>query len=75
MQDDAARPKLKNLFGMVAFIIGLTLYAFAAAALGETLADFWVSVQIAYYVFAGIIWIWPAKMMLMWMAKKAREPS
>ena len=67
------QPRLKNLIGMFILIFGLMGYAFLAAYIGEVIAQIWWILTIPYYIAAGILWIWPARALLRWMAPK--EPS
>jgi len=65
-----AKPRGKNLVGIGILLLGLAIYAVAAAAVGDLIADWWLGVQILYYLIAGIIWIFPARKLFGWMAKK-----
>ena len=51
--------------GGVVLLIGLILYAVAAATLGGVLPDS-VLVQTLYYFVAGLVWIWPAVWVIAW---------
>lgn len=64
-----AKPRGKNLVGVAILLFGLAIYAVAAAAVGDLIADWWVAVQILYYLIAGIVWIFPARKLFVWMAK------
>lgn len=64
------RPALRSLIGMTAMIIGLTLYAFLAAGVGNLLDDTYLAVQMFYYLVAGLLWIIPAKKLIYWMGEK-----
>ncbi len=69
-QDKTDKPRLKNLIGMFLLIFGLTLYAFLAAYGGERMASIWWWLTVPYYILAGILWIWPARALLKWMARE-----
>jgi len=60
-------PSSRSFIGMSVMIIGLTLYAFLAAGLGNLIGDWHLAVQMTYYLIAGLIWIYPAKKLLQWM--------
>ncbi len=62
------KPNPRNLIGILIFIFGLSLYAFAAAAIGDHLVDFHLSVQMIYYCVAGTFWILPSRKLFQWMA-------
>lgn len=64
------RPSSRSLTGMILMIAGLSLYAFLAAGIGNLMDDWPLAIQMTYYLIAGIIWIWPAKKLLEWMAHK-----
>ncbi len=65
---EPTRPSSRSLIGMLAFIFGLTAYAFAVAAIGDLIIDWPILVLAVYYLIMGIIWIWPVKRLLRWMA-------
>ena len=70
MQNEQNKPSSRSGIGMLILIVGLTLYAFLAAAIGEQLEDFGLAVQMIYYLIAGIVWIFPVKKLLQWMGGK-----
>lgn len=59
-------PRIKKLIGFAAFLPVLTLYFFAAAALGERVPDNQL-LKVAYFLTAGIAWAFPAKYLITWM--------
>lgn len=71
-------PRYKKLVGFLLFLPALTLYFFAAAALGERVPDF-QALKVVYYLIAGIAWAFPTKYLLTWMnaepANKAPAPK
>ncbi|WND03115.1 DUF2842 domain-containing protein [Temperatibacter marinus] len=71
-----ARPSFRNLIGVFILIFGLMLYAFGAAAIGDWLEErkVWLWVQMAYYLFAGILWLFPARYLFKWLGK-GRTPN
>lgn len=66
------RPALRSLIGMIGMIVGLTLYAFLAAGVGNLLSEFHLSIQMLYYLVVGLIWIIPAKKVIYWMGEKPK---
>ncbi|GHF23499.1 hypothetical protein GCM10017044_17540 [Kordiimonas sediminis] len=60
------KPTNRSAIGMAILIFGLTAYAFAAAAIGELFGESGLTIQTLYYSFAGIIWIFPVKKLLVW---------
>jgi len=63
-------PRLKKLIGIFILLPYLIIYAFAAAALGEQVPEFWLF-KLLYFMIAGIIWVFPIKYLMLWMN---REP-
>jgi len=59
-------PRLKKLIGFAVFLPVLTLYFFAAAALGERVPNHQL-LKAAYFLIAGIAWAFPAKYLMAWM--------
>ena len=70
MQNEQNKPSSRSGNGMLILIIGLTLYAFLAAGIGNLLDDWNLAVQMTYYLIAGVIWIFPVKKLLQWMGGK-----
>lgn len=64
------RPALRSLIGMIGMIVGLTLYAFLAAGVGNLLSDMNLAIQMTYYLVVGLLWIIPAKKLIYWMGEK-----
>ncbi|MCJ9427588.1 DUF2842 domain-containing protein [Kordiimonas marina] len=64
------RPSPRSFWGMLILLIGLGAYAFAAAAIGDLLVNAPIALQVIYYLIAGIVWIFPVKYLLKWMAAK-----
>jgi len=67
------RPSPRSFWGMLILLIGLGSYAFGAAAIGDLLVDMPVALQVLYYLIAGIVWIFPVKYLLKWMAAKKEQ--
>ena len=68
------KPRTKKLIGTLALLPTITVYFFAAAALGERLPQFWL-LQAVYYVFAGVIWAIPTIRRIRWMEKDTSGPE
>ncbi len=60
------RPRIKKLIGIFILLPYFIAYAFAAAALGEQVPDFWL-LKLLYFMVAGIVWVFPVKYLMMWM--------
>jgi predicted chitinase len=56
----------------VALLAGLAAYAFAAARLGAALTAEPGLAQLAFYVVAGVAWVWPAARLVRWMRRDDR---
>lgn len=67
-------PRIKKLIGIAITLPYLGVYLFAAAALGERAPAFW-PVQLIYYMVAGVIWVFPLKNLMNWMAAPAKAPQ
>ena len=67
MSNDQQKPSSRSFIGMATMIIGLTLYAFLAAGIGNLIGDWHWALQMIYYLVAGLIWLYPAKKLLQWM--------
>ena len=67
MSNEQNKPSPRSGIGMLILIVGLTLYAFLAAGIGNLLDDFGLTIQMIYYLIAGIVWIFPVKKLLQWM--------
>ncbi len=62
--------RTRKLIGTVVLLIFLTLYAWAAAAIGAgriTLAPAWA--QFAFFLVAGLAWVIPAGLLIRWMQR------
>ena len=63
--------RLRILFGTVALIAGLAVYAMVVAALGARFLPRNLLVETVFYAFAGIVWIVPAARPTRWMQRAA----
>jgi Protein of unknown function (DUF2842) len=61
------RPTLRKPFGIVAILVGLTLYVAAAVSLIEPIGDLHALVQLPVYLVLGLAWILPLRPALIWM--------
>lgn len=65
-------PRIKKLIGFALFLPVLTLYFFAAAALGERVPNHQL-LKAAYFLAAGVAWAFPAKYLMAWMNAGAKN--
>lgn len=62
-------PRWRHAIGILVLVAGLVVYALAAMLAGAALtAAHWL-VELAFYVVAGLAWLWPARFLLRWMAR------
>lgn len=62
------RPSVRTLIGVIALIIGLTVYSLVIMALAAgPLSDRHIALQTLFYAAAGFAWLWPARWLLRWM--------
>ena len=62
--------RTRKLIGAIVFLLGLALYATAAAVIGSgriALAPQWV--QFAFFITAGLAWLIPAGLLIRWMQR------
>lgn len=65
--------RTRKLIGTVGLLVFLGVYAWAAAAIGAgriTLASHWL--QLAYFLAAGLLWVFPAGLLIRWMQRPDR---
>lgn len=67
MTKEHQKPSSRSFIGMAVMIIGITLYAFLAAGIGNLIVEWHWAIQMSYYLVAGLIWLYPAKKLLQWM--------
>jgi hypothetical protein len=65
----ATVPRWRNAVGMLLLVAGLCVYALAAMLVGATLVPSHWLAQLAFFVVAGLVWLWPARRLLAWMAR------
>ena len=55
--------------GIVVLLAGLAAWTLIAMRVGATLLpDHWLA-ELAYYVVAGLAWLWPAAKLVRWMGR------
>lgn len=64
------RPSLRSLIGILILILGLALYALMAMQAGAALADAPIVLQTIFYLAVGLAWLWPARALLRWIARR-----
>ncbi|MEM9881276.1 MAG: DUF2842 domain-containing protein, partial [Pseudomonadota bacterium] len=64
MQD---KPNIRNLIGMFAMLLGLAIYGLIIAEIWTRLENVPFLVEMVFYIFAGLIWLWPARALVRWM--------
>lgn len=64
-------PRTRKLAGTIALIALITVYAFAALAVAVVLQVNNTSKlgELAFYVIAGLLWVFPAGILIKWMQK------
>ena len=60
-------PTLRKPFGVLAIVLGLTLYAVLIASAANLMAALPLLVQASIYLVLGIVWILPLRPLLIWM--------
>lgn len=61
------KPTLRKPVGVIALILGLTIYAVAVATLSTWIERLPALAQLPIYAIFGIVWILPLKPLLLWM--------
>jgi len=56
----------RSLLAFLIGVVGIVLYILAVVALGDHLVMAHWALQLVYYGVAGIIWMWPAKWLIIW---------
>ena len=66
--------RTRKFFGMVALVSWVIFYAAVGMILGApVVANMSGGVQIIFFIIAGLLWVFPAGMIIRWMEK--RPPS
>lgn len=61
-----SRPALAFLIGTIGFFA----YIVAVMIVGDLVVHRHWAIQLLFYVPAGILWVWPAKWLMFWAARK-----
>lgn len=69
------RPSWRNTVGIVVLVVGLAAYALAAMVVGARYVPENAALQFAFYLAAGLAWLWPARRLLRWMARGEPPPA
>jgi hypothetical protein len=56
----------RSAFAFLIGVVGFVLYILAVVALGDHVVTAHWTLQLIYYVVAGIVWVWPAKWLIVW---------
>lgn len=68
-------PRPKKLFGAVALLLGVVLYALVVIAVAQAkLATVGPLIQLGFFAFFGLLWIVPAGLLIRWMERSDRTP-
>ncbi len=68
------KPSPRNLIGILVLLAGLTVYALLVMQLGARIAEQSILLQTLFYIVTGLLWLWPARVLLGWMGRaKGRE--
>jgi uncharacterized membrane protein len=69
--------RTRKFVGALALIAFVLLYAFFAAAVGDVaMRNASWPAQAAYFLIAGLLWIFPAALIIWWMQRpRASDPS
>jgi hypothetical protein len=68
-------PRIKKLIGMVALVVGVTVYALIVMMVGQfRLAQSGPLIQLVYFAIFGLIWIVPAALLIRWMERVNPKP-
>ena len=51
-------------------LLGFLLYVGAVVALADHVLELHWTVQTAYFILAGVAWVWPAQRLMYWAARK-----
>jgi len=70
------RPNPRNLIGMIVMLLGLAIYGLIIAEVWTRMGDIPFLVEMIFYIFVGLIWLWPARALVRWMlAGNIKEDS
>ena len=67
-------PRLRSFIGTILIIFLVIIYALVATTIATlTLANYPWWVHLLYFLFAGLLWILPAMLIIKWMAGPVRK--
>ena len=61
-----SKPSWRKPAGILLILLLIALWAFLVASLAELMPDLPWPIEAAYYVVAGIAWIFPLRPLLLW---------
>ncbi len=61
---------MRVLVATVAGLVGLLLYVAAVLALADAAGPMQWAVQFLYFVVAGVLWVIPARWLMLWAARR-----
>jgi hypothetical protein len=61
-----SRPAIAAIVGTIGFLA----YVAAAVTLGQFVAGAHALVEFAFYAAAGLLWVWPARRLMFWAARR-----
>jgi hypothetical protein len=61
---------MRIAFATLIGLAGFALYVMAAVALADVVAPLHWTVQLVYFVLAGVLWVLPAKWLMYWAARR-----
>lgn len=63
-------PRVKKIFGTIALVVGVSIYALIVMFVGQLkLAGSGPVIQLAFFAFFGLIWVVPAALLIRWMER------
>lgn len=64
------RPRVKKIFGTIALVVGVSVYALIVMFVGQLkLAESGPLLQLAFFAFFGLVWVIPAALLIRWMER------
>lgn len=61
----------RTALGLLVLLVGLAVYSLAAMAIGASLVPRHWLAELAYYLVAGLAWVWPAGQLVAWMVRSS----
>ncbi len=69
----ALQPSTKKLIGTILLLPFLLIYAGVVVTISDYVPNHW-AVQLVFYIFAGTVWAFPLKPVMLWMNRPV-EPT